>query len=127
MKSDKNVIRTPSYYVKKRLLKNKPAMFGMVVIILVHAVALLGYLIMPDDTPYANDGSALIKKKPMGFEARLLKVRINREIEHVNFFEKIYFGQESEYTILPVDSVFIKGWQVYYKPIEKNFIDSMEL
>src|SRR6478736_1576886 len=124
MKSDKAIIRTPSYYVRKRLLKNKPAMFGLVIIILVHIVALLGYLLMPDGTPYANDGSALIKKRPMGFEAKLLKVRINREIEKVSFIEKVYLGQESEYTILPIDTVFTKGWKVYYSPVGKHDLDS---
>jgi peptide/nickel transport system permease protein len=124
---EKNIIRTPSYYVRKRLQKNKPAMFGLVIIIFAHVVALLGYLIMPDDTPYANDGSAIIKKKPMGFEAQILKIRISREIEDVNFLEHTYFGQESNYTILPVDTVYVKDWQVYYVLYNKQSLDSLDL
>lgn len=102
-------------------------MFGLVIIIFAHVIALLGYLVMPDDSPYANDGSATIKKKPMGFEAKLLKVRINRDIEEVSFFERIYFGQESKYTILPVDTVYVKGWKVYYVLYGKKATDSLEL
>jgi ABC-type dipeptide/oligopeptide/nickel transport system permease subunit len=124
---EKNIIRTPSYYVRKRLQKNKPAMFGLIIIIFAHVVALLGYLIMPDDTPYANDGSAIIKKKPMGFEAQILKIRISREIEKANFLEHTYFGQESNYTILPVDTVFVKDWHVIYTLYGKKSVDSIDL
>lgn len=127
IKSDKAIVRTPSYYVRKRLFKNKPAMFGLAIIIIAHIIALLGYSIMPDQTPYANDGSALIKKKPSGFTSKLLKIRINREIEKSNFLEKIYFGQESEYSIIPIDTAYIKGWKVYYSPIGKRLTDSITL
>jgi peptide/nickel transport system permease protein len=127
MKKEKAVVRTPSYYVRKRLLKNKPAIFGLVIIVLAHVVALLGYLLMPDKTPFANDGSALIKKRPMGFEAKLLKLRINREIEEVNFIKKMYFGEESKYTIIPVDTVFLHGWKVCYTPVGKKIVDSLDL
>jgi ABC-type dipeptide/oligopeptide/nickel transport system permease subunit len=126
-KEKKNIVRTPSYYVRKRLLKNKPAMFGLVIIILAHIIALLGYKIMPDGTPYANDGSALMKKQPIGFEAKILKVRISREIEEAGFFEQTYLGQESKYTILPVDTVYVKGWKVYFTLYGKKNVDSLDL
>ena len=95
-------------------------MVGFVFIILAHIIALLGYLIMPDDTPFANDGSALIKKKPVGFKAKIMKVRISREIEEVSFIERMYLGQESKYTIQPVDTVYIKDLTVYYKLYDKE-------
>ncbi|MFN3404100.1 MAG: ABC transporter permease [Cytophagaceae bacterium] len=113
-KKDPNIVRTPSYYVKKRLLKNKPAMFGFLIIVFAHVVAILGYLIMPDQTPNANDGSALIKKKPIGFEAQLLKFRKNREVPKVNFLERMYLGQESEYIMQPISSYRIEGLNVKY-------------
>lgn len=108
-------------------MKNKPAMFGFVFIIVAHIIALLGYLIMPDDTPFANDGSALIKKKPIGFEAKILKIRISREIEEVSFIKKMYLGQESKYTIIPVDTVYINGLSIYYQPYGKKRTDSLDL
>ena len=54
-------------------MKNKPAMFGLIIIVLAHMVAFLGYLIMPDSTPNADDRSPHIKKKSPGFEVLLLK------------------------------------------------------
>lgn len=108
------VIRTPSYYVRKRLMKNKPAMFGLLFIIVAHMVAVLGYLIMPDSTPNANDGSALIKKQPMGFEAYFLKFKKNREVNEVNLLQKMYTGQESKYTIVPITEYFIKDLTAHF-------------
>jgi hypothetical protein len=70
----KKKIKGPGYYVKKRLRSNKPAMVGLYLIVLAHLIAFLGYLIMPDQTPNANDSSVLIKKKPVGFQVKLLKV-----------------------------------------------------
>jgi len=52
--------RPPGYYIKKRLIRNKPAIFGLVFIIFSLIVALLGYLVMPDNTPDANDGAVQI-------------------------------------------------------------------
>ena len=54
--------RSPNYYVRKRLQHNAPAMFGLVVIIISIVIATLGYLIMPDSTPFANDGALQLKK-----------------------------------------------------------------
>lgn len=98
-------------------MKNKPAVFGLIIILIAHFIAVTGYLLMPDKTPDANDGSALIKKKSPGFEATLLKFINNREIEKVNFFKKVFMGQESEYTIHPVTSYEVNGWDIVYTPI----------
>jgi ABC-type dipeptide/oligopeptide/nickel transport system permease subunit len=95
-------VKTPSYYVRKRIMKNKPAMFGLAFIVLAHVVAILGYLVMPDSTPNANDGSAVIKRKTIGFEATLLKVRKNRKVEKNNIIQKMYHGQESSFVIIPI-------------------------
>lgn len=89
-------------------------MVGLAFIILAHLVAILGYLIMPDSTPNANDGSALIKKQPMGFQATLLRIRKNRQVPKRNLIEKMYMGQESNYIIIPIKEYFIKDLNVYF-------------
>lgn len=116
-KKERRDVKTPSYYVKKRILKNKPAMAGLAFIVIAHIIAILGYLIMPDSTPNANDGSALIKKKSPGFEATLIKFRKNRRIEKSNIFKKMYTGEESPYVIVPVKdfSVDDRKMKVYFK------------
>src|SRR6185437_16067568 len=127
-KKKKKDTKTPSYYVRKRLTKNIPAMFGLVLIVVAHIIAFLGYLIMPDQTPNANDGSPLIKKQQPGFEAKLLKVRKNRNVERANIIARMYLGQESEYTIMPVGECYVKGLEVYYTDYGRpDKIDSLNL
>ncbi|MCS7005289.1 MAG: ABC transporter permease [Cytophagales bacterium] len=110
-------LKTPFYYVKKRLFRNKPAVFGLIIIIIAHIIAALGYLIMPDSTPNANDGDVQIQKKPMFYSVMILKIRKNQEIEKVPFFKRIYYGQESEYTIVPIKDDFqIKNDSIFFKP-----------
>jgi ABC-type dipeptide/oligopeptide/nickel transport system permease subunit len=113
-KLERKDIKTPSYYVRRRLMKNKPAMFGLVIIILAHVVAFLGYLIMPDDTPNADDRSAHIKKKSPGFEVLLLKTIKQREVAKVSFLEYMFFGQETDYKIEPISWYKIDGYTIHY-------------
>jgi ABC-type dipeptide/oligopeptide/nickel transport system permease subunit len=113
-KQEKKNIKTPAYYVRRKLMQNKPAMFGLLVIVVAHALAFMGYLIMPDDTPNADDRSAHIKKKSPGFKVELLKTIKQREVEKVNFLEYIFFGQESEYKIEPISWYKIDGYTISY-------------
>ncbi len=102
-------LKSPNYYIRKRLLNNKPAVGGLIVILASTLVALLGYLIMPDQTPDANDGAIQIQKQLPGFAVKLLKIRKNREIEDVGFFSKMIGGQENKFTIIPVNGYEISG------------------
>lgn len=113
-KLDKKDIKTPSYYIRKRLMNNKPAMFGLIVIVLAHVIAFMGYIIMPDDTPNADDRSPHIKKKSPGFQVLLLKTLKQREVREVNFLEYIFFGQESDYKIEPIGWYEIKEYTINY-------------
>ncbi|MBC7451103.1 MAG: ABC transporter permease [Cytophagales bacterium] len=120
---EKREVHSPSYYIRKRLLKNKPAMFGLIVIILAHVIAVLGYSIMPDNTPNADDGANSIKKQAPGFKTKLLKKHKNRDIQEVGFIHMMFSGRENPYTIEPVDTFYIKGDSVYYVPFAENYIE----
>ncbi|WP_400191426.1 ABC transporter permease [Hymenobacter sp. B81] len=65
-------VRTPGYYVRQRLLANGPAMAGLAFIVLCTGLALLGYLILPDPTPNANDGLVQLQKQPPGTAVTIL-------------------------------------------------------
>ncbi len=114
VKSNKSAVKSPGYYVWQRFRRNPIAVTATVIIILAHLIAFLGYLIMPDSTPNADDGSPLIKKKPMGFEVTMLKAIKQREVPHVNIISKMFFGQENPYRIEPVEYYALKGDSVYY-------------
>ncbi|MDX2190948.1 MAG: ABC transporter permease [Bacteroidota bacterium] len=110
------IIRTPSYYVRKRLFKNWPAVIGMIFIVACTLIAIFAYNIMPDATPSANDGAVQIQKQPPGFQTFILKTSRNVEVEQHNFFYKMLWGQETKYTILPIVDYSIEGMDVKYTP-----------
>ena len=66
--------RTPGYYVRQRLLRNLPAVLGLSFIVLCTLVALLGYWVLPDNSPSANNGLVVLQKQPPGFAATILRV-----------------------------------------------------
>jgi peptide/nickel transport system permease protein len=45
----------------------------------------------------------------------MMRVRKNMDVPEVNFFEHIFVGQESSYTITPIDSYRLDGLDVYVK------------
>ena len=105
---------SPGYLVWQRFVKNKLALGAVVIIIMAHIIALLGYLIMPDSTPNADDGSPSIKKQGIGFEVNLIKFIKQRHIPTVGVFSKMLYGQESTYIIEPVEKFKIVGDSVFY-------------
>ena len=105
--------RSPFYYVRQRLLQNKPALFGLVVILFCVLITLLGYAIMPDGTPNANDSAAQIKKKPPGFRVEVLKIRKNAAAETTGALDAWWSGRESDYTIVPITGYRIEGLNLY--------------
>ncbi|EAY24324.1 ABC transporter permease [Microscilla marina] len=123
-------LKTPYYYVKKRLFANIPAVFGMIVICIAVVIALLGYSIMPDNTPNANDRVDQIKQQPPGFRARMLKIRKDRAVKQHNFFYKLLFGQESDYRIIPLADTSYQLLPPQIKALEAklpaNLIDSLK-
>ena len=70
----------------KRLLKNKGAMFGLVVISVSFVIAFFAYFIAPDHTPNANQMTIEIGGKKPGFTMQFLKVR-NAQTEKISFIQ----------------------------------------
>ena len=66
--------RTPGYYVRQRLWANRPAVAGLVFIGLCALVALLGYWVLPDNSPDANNGLVQLQKQAPGFVATIRQV-----------------------------------------------------
>jgi peptide/nickel transport system permease protein len=66
--------RSPGYYVRQRLWANRPAVAGLVFIVLCALVALLGYWVLPDNSPDANNGLVQLQKQPPGFTTTIRQV-----------------------------------------------------
>ncbi len=120
--------KTPGYYLRNRLIQNKPAMFGLFVISASFIISLFGYLVMQDSTPDVNDGAVQIQKQAPGFEVTFLKIRKNRKIDQVNAFQKIIYGQESQFMIVPITAYKIENLTVKASVFGKlNYIKEYNL
>jgi peptide/nickel transport system permease protein len=99
---------SPNQKALRRLMRNKPALFGLGTIVLAVLIAILGYTISPDDTPDANQQSLTIALKDPGFSVKMLKIKKNRAVETRGFFGKMLFGSENENDFLPINNYEIK-------------------
>jgi peptide/nickel transport system permease protein len=103
---EKNVLKTEIW---KKFSRNKAALAGLIFIGLISVVAILGYIITPDSSPYANRQNLEIAAKKPGFKVQVLKKPINLEQPETSFFQKILFGEPDNYEYIPVDTFFFKG------------------
>ena len=95
---------SPNQKAMQRLLRNKPAVFGLLVIAVSIFVAVFAYILAPDATPNANDQMPAVALKNPGFKVKILKIKKNREIEQPNWFSKLLFGASSEFDFVPINN-----------------------
>ncbi len=86
----------------RRFRKQKLSMLGLIIIIFACVVSILGYLITPDSSPYANNQKPELHTKPPGFTIEMLMVRKNQEPDNTGWFEKMLFGKQEEHTSVPI-------------------------
>ena len=103
------MVNTPSQRTWKRFKRNKLAVGGLLAIIILIITALLGYLIMPDKTPMANNMLLQISTKKPGSSFTILKLKNNQEVEKLNILKKMLYGQPSFYKEIPITSYRFKA------------------
>lgn len=87
-------------------------MFGLFLIIAATLISILGFLITPDSSPYANDQKPELHIKKPGFKAKMLALRKNEAPQKTGWFNKMLFGEISDYTYLPIYSYNFKGFDI---------------
>lgn len=93
---------TPSQRTWKIFKRNKFAVGGMLFILFTIVVAILGYLIMPDSTPLANNQTIQLSTKKPGATFMMLHLKKTEHIDTVNLFTKMLFGQPAFYRDIPI-------------------------
>lgn len=86
----------------KKLIRNKGAAGGLIVILLAVFAGIFAYLIVPDNTPDANNMVLEIGGKPPGFRIGMLALPGRQPVKEEGFFEKLLHGRPGSYTWLPV-------------------------
>lgn len=104
---------SPSKKVWLKFKRNKFAFAGLVFILLLMLMGILGYSIMPDDSPDANVQRLQLNKKKPGSTFTFLITSINPKVEKVNFLEKMLFGQPPTFKSIPITGYKIVGQNVF--------------
>jgi peptide/nickel transport system permease protein len=100
---------SPNQKAVRRLLRNRPALFGLAVIALSVLTAILGYAIAPDSTTDTNDQVPTVALKNPNFTVKMLALRKNRTIEERGFFGKMLFGSPNPMEYVPMNNFEIKN------------------
>jgi len=93
---------SPSNRTWKIFKRNKIAIAGLVIILVTLLIAILGYLIMPDSTPMANNMTIQLNLKKPGSKFMFLRLAKSGPVDTVNVFKKMLFGQPAFYWDIPI-------------------------
>jgi len=93
----------------RRLLRNKGALFGLIVIGAALLVAVIAYFIAPDPSPDANRMIVEIGGRKPGFRQQFLLVKKQQAPAPPSFFQRLLSGKTDEYDYIPINSYKIKG------------------
>jgi peptide/nickel transport system permease protein len=104
---------TPSQRTWKTFKHNKSAMTGLVFIIITALVAILGYLIMPDSTPDANNMAIQISLKKPGSKFMFLDILKAKTVDTVSIFNKMLSGQTGFYHEVPITGYYFAQDSIY--------------
>jgi len=105
--------------IGRRLVRNKGALFGLIVIATALFVALTCYYIAPDSSPNANRMIVEIGGRRPGFHQQFLLLKKERSLETPSFFQRLLSGKEDPYNYIPIDSYRQQGDSL----IIQRFID----
>lgn len=94
------------------LLRNKAAVISLWAIVIASFIAVAGYLITPDSTPYANEQHLEIAARKPGFNTLMLKIRKNEAHVNQSWLKTLMYGRKSDYTYLPISGYQFKGNQI---------------
>lgn len=96
-------------FFRRRLLKNKGAVFGLVVIGLAILVAVFGYYLAPDNTPNANRIIPEIANQKPGFTISFLRLNKPGDQPAENFLQVLLSGKTDIYTYVPITGYTTKA------------------
>jgi len=104
----------------RRFKRNKLAVCGLTVIVISCVISILGYLITPDKTPYANDQKPELHIKAPGFSVKFLQVARNEEKKHGNWLGTMLFGRSDPFATYTLYDYSFKGANIIVEEYTGN-------
>lgn len=99
--------KRPTFFNK--LLQNKGALGGLLVITVSLIIAVFGYILMVDKSTDANRMLVEIGGKAPGFEIDLLRIPNEKEQSNPSFMELLLHGKKESYLYVPITSHILIG------------------
>jgi ABC-type dipeptide/oligopeptide/nickel transport system permease subunit len=94
---------------RKRLKKNKGAIFGLLIIFIAVVVSILGYIIAPDGSPNADLQTVEIQAKKPGYTQQFLKIPDRTKSWGGFWIDHLFKGKKNHYKLIPINGYQIKS------------------
>jgi peptide/nickel transport system permease protein len=113
-------ILSPNQKAIRRLLRNRSAVFGLIVITIATFIALFAYFLAPDHTPNANNQILELANQPPGFKVQLLQQIKPTPTQTTNIFAQLLNGAETPYKSIPISSYQFSNQQLIIQKYTNN-------
>ena len=90
-------------------------MTGLIIIAIATIISVFCYLMMPDNSPDANEMNLALSTLKPGSTVKILRIPSQTNRESQSIFNRMFFGNPSGFRSVPVDSIWLKSDSVFYK------------
>lgn len=98
-----------------RLSRDKLAMASLFVVLLVGFISVFGYVLATDNTQNAALQNLVLKYKPIGYQAKILKIPLRNYTNDRSFYS-YFFGKEVNFEEVAINAFKISNDTIYYNP-----------
>lgn len=123
-KKTEQITGSLNYLAWQRFKKNKLSLFSLIFIVFSMLVGVLGYVITPDKTSFANTQILEISTQKPGFTCLMIKFRKNEIQAESGFFQKMVFGIKDDFINIPINSYYFENEKLIIE--EFNDIENEE-
>ncbi|HTB99441.1 MAG TPA: ABC transporter permease [Ferruginibacter sp.] len=95
-------------HIWRRLIKNKSAVLGLIIIAVTVFISVFGYSIAPDGSPNADLQTVEIQAKKPGYSQLFLKIP-DKKSDEVNWLSQLINGKPNDYRYVPIKDYSIQG------------------
>ncbi len=106
---------SPGQITWRKFLRIPTAIAGMLWIVFIALLALSGYLVIPDQTPFANHQQLEIATHPPGTRMTMLYITKNQEYKAPHLLQRMFFGKPKPYHTIPVQHVIFSADTLFFE------------